>query len=148
MNIKYKQLSRPYLFASPFADAEVAVLLYINDTTITAEEQELLSDQIVAGGCRYAVCAGYKCSTWDDSIDVADLRRNDWKVRDDNFVMTSWHENETLEDIVSFFLNDTSFDYFTATNMLVLVLGNSKMLEEIKEEINRQLTSNRVRSGD
>ena len=121
MNIEYKQIARPYAFVSPFDGAEFAVLIYISDTTITAEEQELLSDQIVAAGCRYAVCAGYKCGTWDDSIDIADLKRNNWETKDENLIMTTWHENESLENIVFFFLNNTSFDYFTATNMLVVV---------------------------
>ncbi|TAN44400.1 MAG: hypothetical protein EPN22_06805 [Nitrospirae bacterium] len=141
MKIEYRQISRPYSFSSPFADAEFAILIYISDMTITAEERELLCDQIVAAGCRYAVCAGYQCEIWHDSVDFAYLKLNNWESEDETLIMTTWHEKESLEDIVFFFLNNTTFDNFTAANMLVVLFGDAKeILENIQTEINKQLT--------
>ena len=82
MNIEYLHTDRPFSFTSPFSDGEFAALIYVNDITITAEEQMTLSDLLVEAGCRYAVCAGQNPSSWDDSIDMADLKRNDWGVKD------------------------------------------------------------------
>ena len=141
MNIQYRQIKRPYSFLSPFKGAEFAALVYIEDTDITIEEQNALSDQLVTSGCRYAVCAGHNCSSWDDSIDMADIKRNDGAVNDDNLVMTTWHENEPLKDIVFHYLNNTSFGNFAANWLLVLVVGdNESTLENIRNEIKKQLS--------
>ncbi len=139
INIEFIHIKRPYSFISPFGGAEFAALIYANDMTITPEEQIALSDELVAAGCRNAVCAGHDCSSWDDSIDIADLKRNDWQVDDDYYVMTSWHEDESLEDIVFFFLNHTSFADFSIERMVVLVIGGPRStLEAIREEIRMQ----------
>ncbi|HSA96324.1 MAG TPA: hypothetical protein VLJ16_09745, partial [Acidobacteriota bacterium] len=121
-------------------------LIYAVDENTTREEQEAISDQIVISGCRYAVCAGYKSSSWDDSIDMAYLKRNGGDVHDENFVMTSWHDKESLEDIVFFFLSLTSFDYFTAERFVVLLVGeDGSYLSRIQREIEKQLGQQRTR---
>ena len=140
MNIQYVQIQRPFSFSSPFRGEEFATLIYVVDIAISDEEQKTLSDQIVASGCRYAVCAGHKCSTWDDSIDMAHVMCNLDNVTDDNLVMTTWHEDEPLEDIVDLFLNYTTFGNFVAKRMLVLVIGsNGATLGDIRDEITKQL---------
>lgn len=139
MRIEYRQLCRPYAFSSPFEGKSFALYLHIADGAVTAEEQSMLSAAIVRQGCRYAVCAGCKCSSWDDSIDMADLERNNWEINDATFVMTSWHEKESTEDIVCFFLNDTSFDDWTADNLLVAVVGDDVgTLDQVRKEVERQ----------
>jgi hypothetical protein len=43
---------------------------------------------------------GRKCSSWDDSVDHANLERFDYsEIPDEDFVMTTWHENEPLCDV-------------------------------------------------
>lgn len=143
MNIQYLQIQRPFSFSSPFRGDEFAALIYVIDANVSNEEQKTLSDQIVASGCRYAVCAGHKCSTWDDSIDMAHVMRNLGNVTEDNLVMTTWHEDEPLEDIVELFLNYTSFGNFVAKRMLVFVIGtNGATLDDIRNEITKQLSCN------
>lgn len=143
MSLKYLQIPRPFKFSSPFEGEEFVVLLYVDEKQITPEEQEKLSDEIVAEGCRYAVCAGHLCSSWDDSIDMADLKRNNFEINEKTFVMTSWHEEETIEDIVFHFLNVTWFDDFVPENFLVVVVGdNPQALANIRQEIEKQAASN------
>lgn len=143
MDIKYLQIKRPYSFTSPFKGAEFAALIYIADETISNEEQETLSDQIVISGCRYAVCAGHKSSSWDNSIDMSDIKRNGGEVLDENLVMTTWHDNEALEDVVFFFLNNTSFGNFIAENLVVVLIGDKELLlNDIRNETKKQLTAN------
>lgn len=143
MKLKYLQIPRPFRFTSPFEGEEFVVLLYIDEKQIPPEEQEKLSDEIVAEGCRYAVCAGHLCSSWDDSIDMADLRRNNMEINEKTFVMTSWHDDESLEDIVFHFLNVTWFDDFVPENFLITVVGsNPVVLENIRQEVEIQTASN------
>ena len=103
INVEYQQLTQPHSFSSPFHGDEFAVLLYVTEESISPQTRARISAALVAQGCRYAVCAGHHCSLWDDSIDIADLERNDWEPKDENFVMTTWHNDESLEDIVFVF---------------------------------------------
>ena len=50
-------------------------------------------------GCRYMMAWGRKCGEWDDSVDMANLAMFDFgEIPDDGFVMTTWHENELLQE--------------------------------------------------
>jgi len=145
MKLDYIQISRPFIFTNPFEGEEFVVLLYVDEKLITPEEQEKLSDEIVAAGCRYAVCAGHQCSSWDDSIDMADLKRNNFETNEKTFVMTSWHEEESIEDIVFHFLNVTWFDDFVPENFLVVVVGDdSEVIGNIRQEVETQTASNQA----
>ena len=107
----YRELARPFPFVAPFPGEPYVCILFIQDPGITAAEQAELSDQIVRSGCRYAVCTGHICSSWDDSIDMAYLATEvDFQPRDETFVMTSWHDEEPLEGVIFFGLFNTGFD--------------------------------------
>ena len=110
---------------------DFALMLVANDTSVTGEERDALSDQIVLQGCRYAVCAGHECGTWDDSIDWAHLGTDPhFNPPDDRMVMTTWHENWPLVDVVEFFRLWTAFGNFTPRKFFVLFLGESQGKED------------------
>ena len=120
-------LARPFVFKSPCDGEDFALLLVAFDESITADEQSGLSDELVKRGCRYAVCAGSDCSSWDDSIDMAYLATDPgYAPPDDRFVMTTWHDDEPLGDVAEFFVRNTSFDRFEAKHFLVVCLGGSR----------------------
>jgi hypothetical protein len=133
-DIRFEGIERPFDFRSPFDGRDFVLMLVVDDTSITDEEQSHLSSQIIQEGCRYAVCAGHRCSTWDDSIEWALLSRYpDFNPPDERFVMTSWHDNETLDDVVFFFLNHTSFNHFQAERFLIYFVGRNVEAErEVK----------------
>jgi hypothetical protein len=65
------------------------------------------------------------------------------ETNEKTFVMTSWHDNEPIEDIVFHFLNVTWFDDFVPENFLVLVLGGDPtVLEGIRKEVEAVTTFN------
>jgi hypothetical protein len=69
------------------------------DCEVTPEWREQISDWLVRGGCRYMMAWGLKCGDWDSSVDEANLAMFDYgKIPDDDFVMTTWHANESLEE--------------------------------------------------
>ena len=143
MRIQYAQSRRPYRFSSPFEGKPFAILLYGVDEAVAPEEQGQLCTDIIEQGCRYAVCAGANCEIWHDCFDEADCARNDWEANVSNFVMTSWHEKESLEDVVFFLLNNTSFDSVEADCCMVLVVGEDpNALETIRREVARQCKAN------
>jgi hypothetical protein len=81
---------------------------------VTAEEQQELSRSIVASGCRWALCRGVECSSWDDSIDWADDRGGN-RSETLPFVMTTWHADEPQQDTLAVML-PAAFDDFVPTS--------------------------------
>ena len=120
----FEQTNRPFLFSTPFGGQDFALLLVIADLAITDDERDAVSKEVVRQGCRYAVCTGHQCSRWDDSIDLVFLATSpDFSPPDDKFVMTTWHEGESLEGVAHYFRWNTVFDEFSPQHYLVLILG-------------------------
>ncbi|MFN0006610.1 MAG: hypothetical protein ACKVXR_01780 [Planctomycetota bacterium] len=118
------RLQRPFKLEAPFEGRSFALLLAVYDTTVTPEEQSDLSQQIVRQGCRYAVCTGHECSSWDDSIDWAHLETDpDFDPPDSGFVMTTWHEEDSIRDVAEFFVHSAKYDGFTPERFLVVLVG-------------------------
>ena len=123
-------VDRPFKFHSPFSGDDFVVMLVVNDITITEGERAALSTDIVRQGCRYAVSTGHGCSNWDDALDWAFLETDpSFNPPDDRFVMTTWHENDPLEEVVRFFRWNTAFDDFTPKNFIVIFLGQDPLIE-------------------
>ena len=127
--IWFRELSRPYRFEVPFPDELYVCILFANDETISNEEQAAVSDELVRTGCRYAVCAGYECSSWDTSVDLAYLAM-DPSLTNETFVMTSWHDGDSIEDVISFGLMWTDFDNHEFTRYLILFVGQRASLRD------------------
>jgi len=121
--------ARPYRVIAPVEGRVFVCALFVADPTITDAERAEISSQIVAAGCRYAVCAGLKCSEWDDSIDFAHLETDpNFDPPDETFVMTTWHEGESVAEVLEFALMWTNFDDNVFEHLLVLVLGQDARL--------------------
>jgi hypothetical protein len=70
---------------------------------VTDEWRQLVSDWLVRSDCLYAMAWGYESTKWDDSVDHANLAAFDYgDIPEDRFVMTTWHEKETLSEVFWF----------------------------------------------
>jgi len=87
----------------PAARPFKAVVVVADD--VTEDWRELVSAWLVREGCLYMMAWGRASSLWDDSVDGANLAAFRFQdIPDEAFVMTTWHEKETLEDVLSFAL--------------------------------------------
>ena len=127
-NVWIGRTERPYDFTSPCEGEEFALLLVLGDGEITPSEQEDLSTKFVRQGCRYAVCFGVACSSWDDSIDMIGVM-DEINGQPGPFVMTTWHEDESIGDVAEFFALNTTFDDWKPKRFVVLVVGEVGELE-------------------
>ena len=92
-NIKPPDISK----FSPFKS------VVIIEELVTLEWQTIISDWLVNSGCLYMMAWGNECSSWDDSVDVSLLEKWDYNdIPEDSFIMTTWHENEPLEEVFWF----------------------------------------------
>ena len=77
---------------------------------------------------------GHDCSSWDDSVDYANIEFEPG-LTPDKFVMTTWHDDDTVDEIANFFLNCTAYAGKTFNNFLVLSIGrDDALLVEIQRE--------------
>lgn len=70
------------------------------DADYPALWQKEVSDWLVASGCLFMMAWGKDCVSWDDSVDYANLDRFAYgEIPDEHFVMTTWHEHQTLDEV-------------------------------------------------
>lgn len=75
----------------------------IAEQAVPTDWQDEVSDWLVRSGCLFMMAWGRGCSSWDDAVDMANLRAFDYgDIPGNQFVMTSWHENESLSDVFWF----------------------------------------------
>ena len=69
----------------------------------SAEWRELISDWLAQSGCLYMMAWGMGCSSWDDSVDIANIKAFlPREIPEDSFIMTTWHDRETLQETFLF----------------------------------------------
>ncbi|MEH0198483.1 hypothetical protein V7S57_13855 [Caulobacter sp. CCNWLY153] len=62
-----------------------------------------VSTWLVDGGCLYAMTWGAGCEAWHDAIDDAFIATFPGDLPDDDqLIMTTWHDGETLDDVAWF----------------------------------------------
>ena len=113
-------------FTSPRPKRDFAALIVVFDPSVARDSQAAISERIVRDGCRYAVCTGHACSTWDTSVDAAYLAQDaNWSPPEDRFVMTTSHQDESLEEAIEHFHMRTAFNHFVPTLFLAIIIGGS-----------------------
>jgi hypothetical protein len=112
-------------------------------TDYTQEWQDQVSTWLVESGCRYMMAWGPDCSSWDDSVDHADITRYfPNEIPANEFVMTTWHENQTLEEVFweAQFVAEQSYDGIKLVNALIIHIADSDREEWIKTLFERSKT--------
>ena len=87
----------PYDGARPFRAVVVV------EEVVSPEWRAAVSKWLVDADCLYMLAWGRECSLWDDSVDLANLQAFDFgEIPDRHFVMTTWHERESLSEVFEF----------------------------------------------
>jgi hypothetical protein len=73
------------------------------EAVVERQWQSRMSQWLVESGCLYMMAWGNDCSSWDDSVDYANMEQFDYgEIPDDRNVMTTWHEDETISEVFDF----------------------------------------------
>ena len=72
----------------------------------TSDWQTKVSCWLVRSGCLYMMAWGNGCSSWDDSVDMANLAEFNYEaIPEDRFVMTTWHKDDSMSEVFWFSKN-------------------------------------------
>jgi hypothetical protein len=120
MTIRYLRLSNgdslPSLEGLSLFKAVVIV-----EQEVSSEWQATVSRWLADSGCRYMMAWGKDCSSWDDSVDYANLEQfAPHEIPDGDFIMTTWHENEPLKEV--FWFAKVSANHMTLLLERILLL--------------------------
>ena len=89
------------------------------------------------------MCSGYESSKWDDAVDLAFMATSpDFSPPEDQFVMTSWHNQEQAE----FFVLYTSFDFFEPAALVIVAVGDGPDTADA-ELLVREIVADRLQSN-
>lgn len=100
--MKYLQL-QPNSNLPDISDTVPFRSVVIIEETVQEEFQRKVSDWLVNSGCLYMMAWGKNCKSWDDSVDKSNIKKFEHKeIPDENFVMTTWHDDEPLEEVFWF----------------------------------------------
>jgi hypothetical protein len=129
-SIRYLQIAPeaqelPAIETSPFR----AIVLVREG--VSNEWRNRVSDWLVASGCLYMLAWGIDCSIWDDAVDWANISEFDFKpIPPERFVMTTWHENESIEEVFWFAKNCASHPTVAIDADMILDISTLNRMDE------------------
>jgi len=108
----------------------------IIDANVNDEWRNNVSNWLIRSGCLYMMAWGNECSSWDDSVDAANLEEYDFNgISDDKFVLTTWHENETIEEVLWFAENCAHHTRIEIMETIVVHISDKNNINTIEDLI-------------
>jgi hypothetical protein len=101
MNVHYLHLVSEQV--PPKLSPTVFRVVIVADVAVEESWRKLISDWLVKSGCLFVVAWGVDCQAWHDEVDHSVLEMfGDSEIPDDQFVNTTWHDDETLSEAFHF----------------------------------------------
>lgn len=124
MELKYIRLQNGDTLPSLDQFRPYKAVVIIEDI-VGRDWQMKVSGWLVKTGCLNMLAWGRECSSWDDSVDHANLEAFDYEdIPDEHFVMTTWHENQTLDEVIEFAKFSNKYDDPKLEKLLFLHIGS------------------------
>ena len=134
MAIKYLRVE-PDFSLPDISDLRPFRSVVIVEDAVTADWQSLVSAWLVKSGCLYMMAWGKKCSTWDDSVDHANLEEFSYgDIPGDRFVMTTWHHKEPLIEVFWYSKNCADHPVVELPNTLILHVSSNNREKKLLSE--------------
>ena len=106
--------------------------LVIIEEEVSNKWRSIVSEWLVDRGCLFMMAWGKDCSLWDDSVDWANLEKFDYKeIPEDKFVMTSWHGNETLDEVFWFAQKNANHPNVSLEHLLLVHITRNPQEKEM-----------------
>jgi hypothetical protein len=119
-------LDRPITMIDALPPTPYPCLLWDTRGDWTETERAVVIKALLDSDCRYVVSGGATCERWHDEVDGAYIARTLDAKTDERFVMTSWHTDESVENVAFFFVWNSNFDEHDFRRFLVLQVGSAR----------------------
>jgi len=100
MELLYIQVAPPS-FPLP-VEYTPTTFIVIADKEVVVDWRFRLSRWLIESGCLLMLAWGVECSRWDDAVDEAHIMFWGGESPDEQFVLTTWHDNEPLDKVMHF----------------------------------------------
>jgi len=105
----------------------------IVDEIVDPQWQAKTSRWLADSGCRYMMAWGKDCSSWDTSIDLANLEQFDYgDIPDEAYIMTTWHDDEPLAHVIWFAKMVAYHADLNIDNLLFLHIGSIDRQDDLE----------------
>jgi len=102
---------------------------------MTPDRQAAISRWLIDSGCLYVMATGSECSSWDDSVSLANAEACDSRdIPDDRVVITTLHEDEPLKEVFWFSKYSAMHPCFSLDNVVLLHLSLVERKQELVAE--------------
>ncbi len=130
MKVQYLQLT-PVMSLPDISGMKPYLAIIVIEQHVDPAWREAVSKWLVRSGCIYMMAWGTDCSEWDTSVDLANIEQfNFGEIPEDELVMTSWHENETLKDVFWQSKNSAEHACVEFSNTLILHISQQNKEQE------------------
>ncbi len=141
-NILSHTIASPVDWTDPFAGEPYVCMVWNHGSAFDSVKRKAVAVKLIDSNCRYAVCGGVNCENWHDDIDTVFVKGHqglsDAKY-DAVMLMTTWHDDESLEDIAFFFVQSTRLNGKEEfENYLVLHVGEGEFLTAVNEAVRKE----------
>jgi hypothetical protein len=135
--MKYLQL-KPDIGPPDVSGLKPFRAIVVIEEKVTIDWQHEVSKWLVSSGCLYMMAWGVGSSSWDDSVDNANLEEWDFgEIPENSFVMTTWHEDESLEEVFRFAKHNAAHPSVEITNTLLVHVSKSSKEDGLLDQYNR-----------
>ena len=107
-----------------------------------------ISRWLVDSGCLFMMAWGKDCSLWDESVDYANIDDfPDREVPNDRYVLTTWHNDESLEEVFWFAQHSARHDVIKLKHLLLLDISQAPRKDAVMHQLGRSYDLHERESG-
>ncbi len=130
MNIQYFQLT-PETRLPDISGLKPFLAILVIDERFEPAWRKMVSEWLVKSGCIYMIAWGLDCSDWDTSVDLANIEQfNYGEIPEDELVMTTWNESESLKDVFWQAKNSAEHACVEFSNSVILHISKENKEQE------------------
>ncbi len=106
--------------------------LVIIEAKLTSEWRSKVSQWLVKSGCLYMLAWGRDCRSWGHSVDFASIADSNFgDIPEQEFVITTSHENDSLRDVCWFSKNIAFHPTVELPSTVILNISRKNRQKEI-----------------
>jgi hypothetical protein len=120
------------------------ILLIVNNSEVIVNHYGKKAKELINSGLAYLCACGIDCEKIHDIFDEENVRMEidqEIETDEDNVIMTTWHQDESIKESLFYFLYNTATTekyYSDCKTSLVLTIGDSNESENIRKYLENQ----------